>query len=227
MNKNIELITELADAFGPSGFEDEVVNVARKYTKDLDVYEDKMRNFYMKPRNFTGKKPHVLLDAHSDEVGFMVHSVRPDVSLRFTNLGGPTLASLISAKLRIKNDKGEMIPGIIGSVSPHYAKTAQNANGVTQINQLSLDVGATSPAEAKERFGITMAEPATFDTTCEYDEENGLLFGKAFDCRVGCAAVIETLNRIKDRELGVDLSAVLAVMQEFNAGGARIAARTV
>ena len=228
MNKNVELITELADAFGPSGFEDEVVNTARRYTKDLDVYEDHMRNFYMKPKNFSGKKLHVLLDAHSDEVGFMVHSVRPDGSLRFTNLGSPTLATLASDKVRIRNDRGEFIPGIISSVSPHYAKTSSaNAGAITQINQLSMDVGATSDKEAEEEFAITMGEPATFDTTCEYDEEHGLIFGKAFDCRVGCAAFITTLNRIKDMDLGVDVSGVLAIMEEFNAGGAQIAAQTV
>lgn len=37
-----------------------------------------------------------------------------------------------------------------------------------------------------------------------------LMFGKAFDCRIGCAALIETLRRLRDEKLDVDVVGVLS-----------------
>ena len=70
MNKNpeiVKMIQELSDAIGPSGFEDEAVNTARKYVEDIArVEEDCLRNLYMYRNTNTGDKPVFMLDAHSD-----------------------------------------------------------------------------------------------------------------------------------------------------------------
>ena len=91
MNKNpetLKMMQELSDAIGPSGFEDEAVNTARKYVEDIArVEEDCLRNLYMYRNTNTGGKPVFMLDAHSDEVGFMVHSIKPNGTLRFVELG--------------------------------------------------------------------------------------------------------------------------------------------
>ena len=41
---DIRLIEELTNAFGPSGFEEEVCQVIRKYTEGFDVTNDAMCN---------------------------------------------------------------------------------------------------------------------------------------------------------------------------------------
>ena len=67
MNKNpetLKMIQELSDAIGPSGFEDEAVNTARKYVEDIArVEEDCLRNLYMYRNTNTGDKPVFMLDA--------------------------------------------------------------------------------------------------------------------------------------------------------------------
>ena len=45
-----------------------------------------------------------------------------------------------------------------------------------------------SAKDAAENFKIRIGEPVVPDVTLEYDEEHDLMFGKAFDCRIGCAA---------------------------------------
>ena len=55
----------LSNAFGPSGFEEEVTAVAREYAQEFaDVEEDNIRNLYIKRRSNTGDKPLIMLDAH-------------------------------------------------------------------------------------------------------------------------------------------------------------------
>ena len=85
----IEMIAQLSNAYGAPGFEDDVLSVARKWASGFgDISSDSMRNLYVRRSGNTGRRPMVLLDAHSDEVAFMVHSVRDNGTLKFIPLGG-------------------------------------------------------------------------------------------------------------------------------------------
>ena len=88
MNEHaLQLLQELTDAPGASGFEDEVVKVARRYAASIgDMKEDFLRNLYIYRKENTGTKPVLMLDAHSDEVGLIVHSIKPNGCLRFLQL---------------------------------------------------------------------------------------------------------------------------------------------
>ena len=109
--KILQMIADFSNAKGPSGFEDETVLAARKHIgSGFDVEEDCLRNFYMYRKNNTGNKPVFMLDAHSDEVGFMVHSIRPNGTLRFVALGGWNVGSLASSKVLVRNAEGNWLP---------------------------------------------------------------------------------------------------------------------
>lgn len=74
--RELAVIKALTEAKGPSGFEDEAVAAARESLSDIcDFEEDSLRNLYIYRRANTGNKPVLMLDAHSDEVGFIVHSI--------------------------------------------------------------------------------------------------------------------------------------------------------
>ena len=75
----LQLLRDLSDAPGASGFEDEVVKVARQYAASVgEMKEDFLRNLYIYRKENTGNKPVLMLDAHSDEVGLIVHSIKPN-----------------------------------------------------------------------------------------------------------------------------------------------------
>ena len=75
MMDRLSMIAAFSNANGVSGFEDEVLKVARSYASDnLDIREDSLRNLYMYRKGHSGNRPVVQLDAHSDEVGFMVQA---------------------------------------------------------------------------------------------------------------------------------------------------------
>ena len=104
-------ILDFSEAKGPSGFEDEVLTVARKYISDIaDVREDCLRNLYMYRRKNTGNKPVFMLDAHSDEVGFMVHSIKPCGTLRFVPLGGWNVALCPGPGTAARSGRTELRP---------------------------------------------------------------------------------------------------------------------
>ena len=66
-------------------------------------------------------------------------------------------------------------------------------------------------------------QPVVPDVTCTYDETHDLFMGKAFDCRIGCAALIETLNQLSTEMLDVDVEATLTVQEEVGERGSMAA----
>ena len=220
--KTVDMISAFSNAFGPSGFEDGTNAVARAHADPgWTLREDNIRNFYIIPsRNHTGTKPLLLLDAHGDEVGMMVHSVKPNGTIRFVALGGWNLSSLTSTKVLVRNRHGEYIKGVIAAKPVHFMSAAEKSSTAASIQDFLIDVGATSKQEAEERFGIRMGEPVVPDVAFEYDEKRDLMFGKGFDCRIGCAAVLETLRRLEQENLSVDIAGVLSSQEEVGERGA-------
>jgi putative aminopeptidase FrvX len=54
-----------------------------------------------------------------------------------------------------------------------------------------------------------------------------MMMGKAFDCRLGCAAVIDILNRVEALRPNVDVVGTLSSQEELGLRGAQVAARRV
>ena len=224
----LTMIQELSDAPGASGFEDAVVEVARKYTAHLGrLEEDFLRNLYIYRKENTGSKPVLMLDAHSDEVGFIIHSIKPNGTLRFLPLGSWNKNALVSAKVLVRNSLGEYIPGIIASKPVHFMSAAEKANPALDIDNMVIDIGACSAEEAVNAFHIRMGEPVVPATKFSYDEKNDLMFGKAFDCRIGCAALLEALRRMEGKELPCDVVGVLSTQEELGPRNSKVTCHRV
>ncbi len=221
--RSLKLMQELSDAPGASGFEDAVVAVARKYAEPIGkLEEDFLRNLYIYRKENTGDRPVVMLDAHSDEVGFIVQYIRPNGTLSFLPLGGWNKNALISSKVLVRNSLGEYIPGIIAAKPVHFMSAAEKLDPSVEIDNMVIDIGACSAQEAKESFHIRIGEPVVPATTFSYDEAHDLMFGKAFDCRIGCAAMIEALLRLDGKELPCDIVAVLSTQEELGPRNSKV-----
>ena len=219
----LEMIRRLSDAPGASGFEDAVVEVAREYAAPIGrLEEDFLRNLYIHRKENTGSKPVLMLDAHSDEVGLIIHSIKPNGTLRFLQLGSWNKASLPGTKVLVRNRHGEYLPGIIAAKPVHFMSAAEKENPSQDIGNLVIDIGAVSYEDAVEHFGIRMGEPVVPDTKFCYDERHDLMFGKGFDCRIGCAAMIEALRRIEGKELPCDVIAVLSTQEELGPRNSKV-----
>ena len=227
--RELHLIENLCEANAPSGFEDETANAARAAMEDIcDVEEDSLRNLYLIRRKNTGDKPVLMLDAHSDEVGFMVHSIRPTGTLRVVALGGWNRATLPGAAVWVRNREGKWLPGVIAAKPPHFMSAAEKERqGTPEIRDLAVDVGAGSAEEAETVFGVRTGEPVVPNAPFRYDEANGLFFGKAFDCRIGCAALLEVMRRIADEDLQIDVVGALSAQEEVGERGCKVSVNRI
>ena len=228
MNPSLEMIRRLADAPGASGFEDEVLTVAREYAEGLGtIGEDCLRNLYIYRKENTGDRPVIMLDAHSDEVGFMIHSIKPNGTLRFVSLGSWNKGGLSASKVLVRNALGEYIPGIIASKPVHFLSAAEKQSAGPDIRDMVIDIGATSAREAEEVFHIRIGEPVVPAATTYYDEKRDVLFGKAFDCRIGCAVMLEVLKRLEGKKLNCDVVAVMSSQEELGKRSCPVAVNRV
>lgn len=223
----LALIKALSEAKAPSGFEDESIAVGRAFAAPFaEVTEDSVRNLYLRPRNSTGTKPVFMLDAHGDEVGMMIQAIKPNGTLRFLTLGNWTPNTLPSSRVWVRNRYGKFIPGIIAAPPVHFL-TESERNKPADPASLVIDIGASSAREAEESYGIRIGEPAVSAVDFTYDEEHDRMIGKGFDCRVGCAAMLETLRRLSDEDLPFDLCGVMSAQEEVGERGATVAVQTV
>ena len=227
MRNYLETIRDISNANGVSGFEDEVLLAARKHAPEgLAITEDSLRNLYLRRAENTGSRPVVQLDAHTDEVGFMVHSIRPNGTLKFITMGGWVNSNIPAHAVRVQTREGDYIPGIIASKPPHFM-SADERGKVPETADMSIDIGASSLEEARDVYGIRVAAPVVPDVDFRYDERHDTMIGKAFDNRLGCAAILATLTELGGEELNVDVVGAMASQEEVGTRGAAVTANTV
>ena len=227
-NEILPMIEALCNAFGPSGFEEDVRAVVRRFGQGLGRFEeDPMGNLYLYRKENRGDRPVMLLDAHTDEVGFMVRAVNGDGTLSVVNLGGWDRFSLPFSRVTVRNDRGEQIPGILAFPPYFYMDSARRSQGIQDIRQVAVDVGSVSRLQTEEEFGIRMGDPVAPEAWFSYDEARGLFRGKAFDCRLGCAALLQTLRHLEGEKLPFDIVALFTAQEEVGPRGIKAALERV
>jgi putative aminopeptidase FrvX len=224
---SIKLIEKLSNANGISGFEDEVLSVVRdKIANKLDIKEDSMHNLYLYSKNYDPQKPVLMLDSHSDEVGFMVKSINKNGTLKFITIGGWSPQNVPAHKVRIRNSEGKYIKGVVASKPPHFMDDDEK-DKLIKVKQMIIDVGSRSKKETIEKYKIEAGAPIIPDVKFEYDESNNIMMGKAFDNRLGTALVIELMLNLDDQNLEFNLVGSLSAQEEVGTRGAEVTARKV
>jgi endoglucanase len=213
------LLEELSNAFGPSGCEDEVRRLLARSLRDKvdDLQTDALGNLIAFKRG-TGPGPRlkVMVDAHTDEVGLMITGIEKSGLLGFRAVGG-IHDRLLPAKGVLVG--GKRLPGVIIAPPIHLTKREQRGK-VIPIEQLRIDVGASSESEAKGL--VQIGDYATFDTRFQVLADDGLrpVKGKAFDDRAGCAVAAA----LAADEYASDLYLSFSAQEEVGLRGARVAA---
>ncbi len=215
LNENLE---KLSNACGVTGREEEVRKLLIKMLKPHvdEIAVDKLENVIALKK---GKKasPKVMIAAHMDEVGLMVKTVTKEGFLQFAKMGGIDDRILLAQKVAVHTKNGPL-QGIIGAKPPHIQKEAERKKIVT-YDQLFIDIGAKNLEDAK-KMGVKIGDPVSFDEKYAKISKD-VVTGKAFDDRVGCAIMIETLKQLGDTDCTI--YAVGTVQEEVGLRGAATA----
>ncbi|MCK8823753.1 M42 family metallopeptidase [Fuchsiella alkaliacetigena] len=208
------LLGELADAMGVSGAEYEVRDLIKEKLADKvdELRTDTLGNLIAYQAGDPAL-PTLLLSAHMDEVGLMVTKIEKNGLLSFKKVGGIDSRVLASKRVFVGTDK---VPGVIGTKAIHLQKPKQRKKAI-KAKQLYIDIGAKKRKEAKQL--VSIGDTATFAT--QFSQLGAeTVKGKAFDDRVGCAILMNILEKDYD----FPLYGVFSVQEEIGLRGARVAA---
>jgi len=203
-------LKELTQCAGPSGFENEVRDFIRAQAQPFaqKMYTDSLGSLIIE-KNSELPGPKVLITAHMDEVGLMVVGISSDGLLKFRPIGGVDLRILVAKSVHVGKEK---LWGVIGSKAVHLQERGERDIPL-KLEQLFIDIGARTEAEA--RAVVTEGDIAVFTTLYE-EMGDGRAKAKAFDDRVGCAIILETLKE----DIRLPLVFAFTVQEEIGLRGA-------
>ncbi len=224
MDETIQLLKELTEANGVSGYESPIRNLVFQHLSPLGtIKQDKIGSLICeKAGQFND--PKVMLIGHMDEIGFMVKHITKEGFIKFIPLGGWFDQVLLGQRVTITTHKGD-IRGVIGVKPPHLLSTEER-NKVVEKKDMYIDIGAVSAAEVEEA-GVRVGDPITPVAAFEIMSNQKSLLGKAFDDRVGVALMIESLKRFQTLSHPNTIYGVASVMEEVGVRGAQTSVEVV
>jgi endoglucanase len=221
--QTIDLLRKLSDAFGVSGFEDEVrdliCELVAPYVDEVKV--DPLGNVFAVRTSSKADAKTLMLDAHIDEIGFIVKWIEKDGFLRFAPLGGWDPRIVPGHRVVIQLRSGERRIGVIGTAPPHIL-SEEERKAALPLDKMFIDVGAASEKEAED-LGIRIGDPLTIHYPFT-EIRDGYVTGKAFDDRAGCAVLLQTAERMAEAEVEVNVVYAFVFGEEVGLRGARTAA---
>jgi len=227
MPDNIEeLLAELSEAPGPSGFEGAIRAVVRRELTPLvdDIETDGLGSLIARRGSPEGH-PRIMLSAHMDELGLMVRRITSEGFLMFQPLGGWLDQALINQRWRVLTRQGE-VPGVTGIKTVHVMKPDERER-VFKREGMFIDVGAHDKADAEERLGIRPGDPIAPESRFALLGGGELYLGKAWDDRAGLGVMIEVMRALHEEQVSGTVYGVATVQEEVGLRGAGTSANRV
>lgn len=208
---NIKLLKLLCETSAMPGAEDPVKEIIKKEFRKLtkEVSEDALGNIIA---HIPGKGPKLVIDAHTDEVGFMVSHIDKKGFVRVSPLGGMDPRVFYGQRLIIYGKKNLL--GMVAAIPPHISRNGNNKE-VPEIEDCVVDLGLTADKVHKL---VSIGDVVSFYPP--FEETEDAFISKAIDDRVGLFIMLEALKR--KPKLGCDLYLTATVQEEVGLRGAHV-----
>lgn len=211
----VALLERLCNATGVTGEEREVRAIILEQVRELadEVKIDPLGSVYAIRHAKTENPLRVMLDAHMDEIGFLIVSDDENGLYRFVKIGGIDDRQLPGKTVLVGKDN---LPGVIGAKAIHLTEPGETDNKISS-DSLRIDIG---PGGGNVKVG----DRATFAT--RFRTAGPSFIAKALDNRLGCATLIEILRAAKESDAldHIELLVAFSVQEEIGGRGARVAA---
>ena len=234
-DRSIQLLEDLSNSFGPSGFERDAAKVLKAYVEPFsdEITTDKLGSLLFTKRG-AADAPVIFLPGHIDEVGFVVSGIGKEGFLSFNQVGGWFDQVLLSQRVLVRTSKG-ILPGVVAAKPPHLLGPEER-DKVVKKDKMFIDIGASNEDEAKH-MGVRVGDPVVPDSrfsvatkpVFEDGEKKGemkLAVGKGFDDRIGAFVAAEVVRTLREENIDHPNTVVGGgtVQEEVGLRGARTSA---
>ena len=220
------LLEELANAYGPTGFESPIRAIMQRELAPVsdDIRTDGIGSLIARREGGAGI-PRIMICGHMDEVGLMVKHITAEGFIKFQALGGWLDQALINQRWTILTRNGP-VHGVTGIKTVHVM-TPESRNQIFKRDQIFIDVGAENREDAETRLSIRPGDPIAPDSRFLSLNESGLYLAKAWDDRAGLGVMIEVMKRLKLNSHPNTVYAVCTVQEEVGLRGAQTSSHLV
>lgn len=209
-----EMLTSLCRVTGISGDESHAALTAAEFLKlycpDTHISHG---NVIGTCGSTDSDAPHVLLDAHIDQIGMIVTSITEDGFVTVGNVGGIDRRLLPAQRVHLHGTK--TIDGVVCAMPPHLTNGDEK---VLKFEEVRIDTGYS--AEELRQI-LSPGDSVTF--AGHIARMLGDRFtAPALDDRCGVAAILYALHRVKDETLPCRVTVMFSTQEEVGERGAKI-----
>jgi putative aminopeptidase FrvX len=210
---------EIVEVIGPSGYEQDAQRIWRQRVQDAadSVTTDAMGSVIATLNPQGG--PRVMLDAHVDQIGFIVRYIDENGFIWWAPLGGFDPSTLAGNRVKLMGKKGPVY-GVMGR-KPIHLLDAEDRKKSPELKNMWIDIGASNREEAESVLGIG-------DAGGRYAPmqrlQGNLVTCAAFDDRVGSYVMAETFRNLAQTRPAAAVYASSSVQEEVGLRGATAAA---
>lgn len=206
---SLALLRRLCTAVATPGDEGEVRKIVLQELQGVvdDVRVDVLGNVLTSRKGKGARRLRVMLDAHMDEVGFMIVAEGGDGIYEFTPIGRLD-ARGIAGKAVVVGRKHTR--GVIGARAIHLM-TSEDLKRPISMDALRVDLGPGGKVALGSRGSFAP----------NFQRAGPSIMSKALDNRLGVSILVELL---KHAPSGIDLLAAFTVQEEIGLRGAQVAA---
>jgi len=176
------------------------------------------------PRTHRKKPKRIMIAAHMDQIGFMVHHIDSKGFLRVQSVGGfdprNLFSRLVTVCTDVHNTKGDL-PGVMNpGGKPVHIASEEDRKRVPEISDLVIDLGLeVKEVTPKVHIGDMVVIRAPFM------EVGKTIVGQCLDNRVACWLAIRALEHVQQHDC--EIYVVFTAQEEVGCRGAGPAADSI
>ena len=225
-NYMLKALQEILAVDSPTGFSkainEKLAEMLKTLGYDAEVTNKRAVRVCVKGKSAEKK---LAISAHVDTLGAMVKSISGNGELRFTRLGGPTLATLDGEYCKIYADGGKVYTGTFLSDSPscHVYKDAGTKERNEDTMYVRIDEEVNSKSDV-EKLGIRVGSVIAIDVKTTITD-SGYIKSRFLDDKAGSACLLAVLYAMKKENLvpEYDVDFYFTNYEEVGHGAATIA----
>ncbi len=217
-----KLLREMTAIPSVSGFErraaETLLPTVGEYFDDAVI--DPVGNLILKRSCGREDAPRIMLDAHFDEVGFIVSDITDGGFVKAEPVGGLDPSVLSSTEVVIYGR--EPVYGLFCVTPPHLV-SKDDEGKLPKISEMTIETGYGK--EELEKI-VSVGDPIGYRASGA-DLSFGVIAGRGFDDKSCGAALICAAADTPRDELAGDVYVTLSSREETGGGGASVAAREI
>jgi putative aminopeptidase FrvX len=224
MKSNKKFLHQYLNAYAPVAQETEGqkiwIDYVRPYVNKVTVDAYGTAVATLKTAHTEDSSLNVVIEAHCDEIAWIVTHIEGDGMIRVKRHGGSDNMIAPSKTVIIHTHDGKKLRGLFGWPAIH-TRDSYTEKGYEQ-HELWVDMGLKDK-DAVVKAGVEVGNLITFDT--QFEEIGDYYVGRSLDNKIGGYIIAEALRKLDGYALPYNLHVVNSVQEEVGLYGAKMIAK--